>query len=281
MDRIENDSIAAVDEQEAQRLFWNARAEEFSAIAGRSGYARGFLNELVSNLGCELDCDIFDMGCGPGTLAVPLAQLGCDVFACDISEAMLEQLQKKARTAGVSVQTKALAWQDDWVANGIREKSFDVAIASRSIRTSNLAELMGKLERVARKLVAISVPAGPAELVDLALCKALGRNVEMCRADADVFQILADWGRCPHVKYLDSEWSLACASLDELRYEVRRFAGDDPFSQEEQECFDEFIAEHSVAVEQGDALFYKLDRPIPIRWCLFIWQIDCNENRVQ
>ena len=52
----------------------------------------------------ELNGDevILDIGCGPGTLAVPLAKRVKEVIAIDFSAQMLEELNQYAKREGVS-----------------------------------------------------------------------------------------------------------------------------------------------------------------------------------
>jgi ubiquinone/menaquinone biosynthesis C-methylase UbiE len=48
--------------------------------------------------------NIIDLGCGTGTIAIPLAKEGYNVIGVDLSEDMLSMAQQKSRNEGVSVQ---------------------------------------------------------------------------------------------------------------------------------------------------------------------------------
>lgn len=78
------------------------------------------------------DSRILDIGCGPGTLAIPLAREGADVTALDISGTTLGQVREAAEKEGLAVQTQECSW---WTADidqlGSRKK-YDLVIASRT-----------------------------------------------------------------------------------------------------------------------------------------------------
>ena len=66
--------------------FWNNRAPSFLKVAGTSPYAVEFVKRAQLQPGET----VFDMGCGSGTLALPLARQGHKVWGCDFSPVMLE-----------------------------------------------------------------------------------------------------------------------------------------------------------------------------------------------
>jgi ubiquinone/menaquinone biosynthesis C-methylase UbiE len=64
-----------------------------------------------------------DVAAGSGALSIPSARLGAQVLATDISPAMLERLQRRARDEGLSVQTRVM----DGHALQLDDDSFDAA----------------------------------------------------------------------------------------------------------------------------------------------------------
>ncbi len=137
--------------------FWNGRAKSFSHYSGISSYAEAFIDYVDP----EPDSSFLDMGSGSGTLAIPLARSGHRVLAADFSTAMLSALNESAQAENLgTIKTLQLdfnaAWSD-WQAAGIGEKSVDIAVASRSTMVDDLWAAIEKLERVARKKVAMTL----------------------------------------------------------------------------------------------------------------------------
>jgi len=135
---------------------WNSRANELAdgKRERNDTYARNFIEYLA----LEPSQSVLDVGCGWGTLALPLAQAGHQVIALDFAPSMLEVVETRIKQDGVKgISTKLLSWEDDWPAAGLGEKSVDVAIASRSTMVKDLWGALEKLDRTARKKVAITM----------------------------------------------------------------------------------------------------------------------------
>jgi len=92
-----------------QAAYWNKRAPSFADHAGKTHYPDSFLRILNP----EPSWTVLDMGCGGGTLALPLAERVAQV------------------TAGIGTH--------------------DVAIASRSLIVNDARDAIEKLIRAARK----------------------------------------------------------------------------------------------------------------------------------
>jgi hypothetical protein len=98
------------------------------------------------------------MGSGPGVLAIPLAREGHPVIAADFSPGMRQAALARAQEEQLdNLQVKALDWNEDWIKAGIKPKSVDVAIASRSTMVDDLADAFLKLDRTARSKVALTM----------------------------------------------------------------------------------------------------------------------------
>lgn len=86
-----------------QELVWNRRAGSWDhhGVTGLGKVIAAVLDQARP----ERDAVAIDLGCGTGALAIPLAEQGATVTAVDLSQAMLELLERKAKEAGLTTLT--------------------------------------------------------------------------------------------------------------------------------------------------------------------------------
>lgn len=138
--------------QEHTQEMWNKRAPSF-LHPGRSDYTQNFLDRIKLTPNDE----ILDFGCGPGTIALEIAPLVKSVLGCDLSNAMLDELNKNAKNLGIkNIQTKNLAFEDSWD----NLPKFDVVIASRSLEVMDLQSILEKIISKAKRSVYLTYKVG-------------------------------------------------------------------------------------------------------------------------
>lgn len=115
---------------------YGARAEAYDALAGPPDAEMAAFADALPEGG-----RVLDLGCGPGTAAARLMELGLDVEAWDASEAMVE----RARARGVEAR---VARFEDLKA----EAAYDGIWAAFSLLHAPRADLPGLLDRVTRAL---------------------------------------------------------------------------------------------------------------------------------
>ena len=156
------------------RDFWEGRASEFSEYAASTGYSEGFMRIMGGDI--RSDWTVLDMGCGGGTLAVPMAPGVKSVTAVDFSKNMLDIVVRRCREHGIgNVRPVHGRWEDDWDAMGIGR--YDVAIASRSLIGDDPLGLLQKLDRAAKRKVYVSANVGDGPF-DRKAYEATGRKLE-------------------------------------------------------------------------------------------------------
>ncbi len=118
---------------EDQAASWNKRAESFGKDVEeeRQRKKNADFFKLLGEAGFNpVGAQILDIGCGPGTLSIPLAQAGAYVTSLDIASGMLDRLKERAACDNLPITPVECSW---WTADidalGFR-KSFDLVIAS-------------------------------------------------------------------------------------------------------------------------------------------------------
>ena len=140
------------------RKDWDRKAPSFARRNMRSSY----IERLLAFIAPVPEDTVLDVGCGPGTLAVPLAARSRLVTAIDYSAGMLEELKAEAGRQSLSnIVPVQASWEDDWQKIGIAPH--DIAVASRSLSVDDLEAALVKLDKWALKKVVITdrVGAGP------------------------------------------------------------------------------------------------------------------------
>lgn len=122
---------------------------DFTAIAAlmrQSGEA------LVASLGVSPPLRALDLGCGDGTTAVPLAQLGAEVVGIDIATNLLQAGKRRAAELGLD----RLTFQEGDAANleGVADQTFDLTLSVFG------AMFASRPVDVAKEMVRVTKPGG-------------------------------------------------------------------------------------------------------------------------
>lgn len=141
--------------------FWNHFSKHY---AQHNDDTRQIHQEIIDNLtnqGAVTPGDtLIDIGCGPGTYALPLAAKGVKVTGLDTASQMLATLQSTAAKADLSDMINLL--QADW--NDLAsEPTYDVAFAAKSPAINDYNSLM-KMTKIARKTCCLIGFAGQHDL---------------------------------------------------------------------------------------------------------------------
>jgi len=191
------------------RTFWNARAASFAAHAKETGYC----NDVLAILQPSSDWTVLDIGCGAGTLAIPLASKVKAVTGLDISDGMLTLLEQHCAEFGITNVRPVLAgWEDDWTAAGV--PVHDVVLASRSLFAADLRAAIAKLQAFARKRVVIVSLVGDGPY-DRAIFEAVGRPLYRGPDFRFVTNFLAQEGIFANVSFIREIEDKTYADLDD------------------------------------------------------------------
>ncbi len=246
--------------------YWNGRSADFAKRAARSGYAERFLEYAAIPAGAT----VLDVGCGPGTLTLPLARNGHQVTAVDFADGMLARLEEQASREGLAgIRTVKASWEDDWGAAGIDRA--DVAIASRSIATPDLGAALEKLHRAAREKACLTVAAGSPPRHDVRILRALGRRHAPELGHVYCMNILFRMGIMPELRYIRSEKPESFDSREQALESVKRMVG--PMKPHEEERLEEYLAENLVRVTRAtDGECWTWEQPRTVTWAFISWE---------
>jgi ubiquinone/menaquinone biosynthesis C-methylase UbiE len=119
---------------------------QIAALMRRSGEA------LVKSLGVTTPLRALDLGCGDGTTAIPLAQMGAEVVGIDIAQNLVDAGNNRATAAGLN----RLKFQEGDASNlqGVSDHSFDLTL------TVFGAMFAPKPHDVAKEMIRVTKPGG-------------------------------------------------------------------------------------------------------------------------
>lgn len=156
---------------EKQPDHWDKRAEKIAD--GSIQPTDSYLPQLLPKIDLTGANSLFDMGCGPGTVALAVADKLQQVHGVDYSPGMLNVARKRAALQNINnAHWHQRAWQDSW--DDIPR--CDIAVASRSTLVSDMQQAMAKLTRQARLRVYTTHIVSP-WFMSPAIQRAIGRDV--------------------------------------------------------------------------------------------------------
>lgn len=237
---------------------WGKRSSAARRMIREDRYVREFLAIMRP----QPEWTVLDMGCGPGTLALPLAPLVRHVTAADFSQGMLDMVVEECTTRGIAnVTTKKLTWEDDWQAAGVG--MYDVGIASRSLVTEDLREAIIKLNSTARKKVLIStiVNDGP---FDRRAFEAVGRSLHVGPDYICNYNLLHQMGILAGIDFIGQD-RRRFKSRDEAFQSMSWMI--DSMTDTERDRLEAFVDEHLIP--DGDG--WVTDYDFTVLWAVMWW----------
>lgn len=177
---------------------WDAKAEKMaeSCANPEDEYLKKFLS-MMDLTGAET---LLDIGCGPGTICLQVAERLKHVYGLDYSAGMLAVAQRRAKVMKQdNVTLFQRAWDDSW--DSIPE--CDVVVASRSTLVADMASALKKLNDKARLRVYTTHTIDP-HFMDIRILRALGRESTGLPNYIYPLNILCQMGINPRLDYIYS-----------------------------------------------------------------------------
>lgn len=184
--------------------FFSKTAEDFSNRIKMNDYefgrkATAILNEIVDG-----DCEILEIGTGPGTLTIPLSKIVNRVVGIEFSRTQINNLKANLKEANLTnVEIIDRKWEEA-THDEIRDV-FDLVVCSHFLwQVEDVEKLLHTMENASKGFCSVIQPCGRDEIVGNIFEK-MGNHkyIGQFEPDADYFAyvILREWGRLVNVRY--------------------------------------------------------------------------------
>ncbi len=253
----------------SQKALWDKRADGFDKRINRvkEGEPRDkddYISKMLDRIEVQPDWTVLDIGCGPGTLAIPLAQKVKNVTGLDISTEMLKRLKENAGRIGLeNIQYMNSSWQDALV--GRRLDSYDVVVASRSLMSGDMKQALSSIIAVTRQAAYLTFPIVHLPF-DWEVYKVIGRDKKKHPPYIYILNMLFQMGVHANVEILYSKVRVQFPSVGEAMEDLQWRT--DPFTSDEKIKLREFLEKKfkeqkdpSVLVHEGKS-----------QWALIWWR---------
>jgi len=239
---------------------WDEKAAAFAERTGDSP----FIPLLLSRLPLEAESTIIDVGCGPGTLALPLARMVKKVTAIDYSRKMLDIVEARAGDEAIAnIRCVHCSWEADWQAHGI--EAADIAIASRSLNIADLPAALQKLDDIARRYVFIADRIAPSPF-DPEAFAAVGRDFNSGPDYIFTLNFLYSMGICANVEILELDHHAEFKNREEALAAYAWMFKD--LDEDEEHRLREYI-DSRIVLSSADKIVLRRSRS---RWALLWWK---------
>lgn len=252
--RLYSDHLAAAARNPKRAGDWDSRATSMSLNAMHGPY----VDQFIGRMNLDGATSLLDVGCGPGTIGLALADRLQRVIGLDYSEKMLTAMMANAEARGLrNVEPMHLAWEDDWA----DVPECDIVVASRSTTVENMATALAKLNAKARQRVYLTHLVG-GRFVDPVVIEVLGRKLPPLPDYIYIVNILHGMGIHPCLDYIVQEGRLAGASnFEEFANRVSWSLGE--LSDDELSRLRSWYDETAPNGTPANA---------PMRWALLSWE---------
>ena len=180
---------------------WSARARSGQGVcAGMDMEENSYVQEMLRMLDVS-DCKtLLDVGCGPGTLGVPLALKLDEVFAVDFSDGMLERMAQRMRERQI---TNCRLIKGSWLDESLQLPVADVVLASRCLDVEDMHEALLRLDGLARRRVYVTYRVGQSYL-DKRIPEAVGRTLPQRPSHVLLLNVLDEAGIEAELRFVDT-----------------------------------------------------------------------------
>lgn len=240
---------------------WSKAALKYSERAGKDNYTE----QLISKMILSKDDTVLDVGCGEGSVTIPLSKKVSSVTAIDATDKMLEILDEKINEMDIdNIRTI----KDD-VNNVDLDKygKYDIVLASRVINgIKSPRKVFSNFNEIAKKYVFITLFGPNNWKLEKDFFKYIGKEYTGAPSYTILLNLLAEMDIYPNAINLDVGPVRTYKSIEEAidngKWNMAKF------SKEEQELLPKYL--ESILKENEDGLLTNpMDKP---DWVLIWWE---------
>lgn len=177
---------------------WNKRAPNFGKSAKKDDYPI----KLLEKMNISKEDTVLDLGCGEGSITIPLAKLAKSVTGVDSAYKMLEILNEKAQKEEIN-NIKTI--EEDLTKITIDDVGkHDIIVASRSLNgVLNIKETIANIDEIADKYVYITLFGPNNWKLEKEFYQSINKEYFEFPSHRYFFNILVDMGIYPNVENLN------------------------------------------------------------------------------
>jgi SAM-dependent methyltransferase len=249
---------------------WNKRADSFSqrinrVVEGKEGLDKNdYISKMLAHIEVRPEWSVLDIGCGPGTLAIPLAKKAKSLTALDISSEMLKHLKNNAEKSGLhNISYINSSWEEAFTARQVA--AHDVVVASRSLMSGDMKEAMTNIMAITRQAFYITVPVIHLPF-DWEVYKVIGRSGKKHPPYIYLYNLLYQMDIQANVEILRSHIKVQFPSIEAAIEELQLRT--DPFNADELVKLKEYL--QIKFTEQKDSSVFTFEGYS--KWALIWWK---------
>jgi predicted TPR repeat methyltransferase len=256
------------------KALWDKRADSFDKRINRVKEGEpldkdDYISKMLDHIEVQPDWTVLDIGCGPGTLAIPLAQKAKSITALDISGEMLKRLKTNAEKKGLdNLQYINADWKEAFDAKQVGRH--DVVVASRSLMSGDMHKALSYIVNIADKAAYLTFPVVHLPL-DFMVYQTIGRGHKKHPPYVYLLNMLYQMGVNANVEVLFSKVKVQFPGIDEAVADLQWRT--DTFTPEERTKVRQSL-EKNLAWDKATSSFTHEGKS---QWALIWWR---QENRM-
>ena len=244
---------------------WDSMAEIFESRFSQGDYR----DQMLKKIEVSPTDTVLDVGCGPGTLALPLAAKTSAVTALDSSAGMLHLAEVRAKEQGL-VNLSLLQRDWDAVIVGDDVEPHDVVICSRAASTRNPRGALYKMHLAARRKVYLTAKVGGDHAEQF--WREMHTKISAVYVERPDYQsylkILMEMGLSPHIEFIDYT---DVFDIDTEEEALQVIGGHMELETEEQKTALLALIRDNMAAHDGSFV-----AEVSSRWALLSWDRNTN-----